>query len=236
MRALPALALLAAAVLATAPAHAACPVPFYLHGGFNPSTPLPVDAAAHDTTLANPTCGTMHGRFQAGAGLVLAAAYSSCGGSGPMEIAGIETVFEDDFIVSGPAPGTPLAFDAVFDVHGLAESFSEPGGGGGGRVRALVRQTPGGEASVERATTTLDSYVSVAEPLVLSVSAVAGTPVRLRFATRAETFDGRAEMEGAFRFAGLPPGAVVTSCRGYTSDAPVAGRGSSWGRIKTLYR
>lgn len=235
MRALSLLVLLAACTAAV-PARAACPVPSYLYGGFQPSTPLPVDAAANDTTLANPTCGTTHGRFQIAAGLVLAAAYSSCGGSGPMEIAGLETLVDEDFTVSGPAPGTPVAFDAVFDVHGLVMSFSEPGGGGGGRVRALVRQTPGGEVSVQHATTIVEPYVEVTQSLVLPVTAVAGTPVHLRFATRAETFDGRAELEGTFRFAGLPPGAVVTSCRGYSSDAPVAGRGSSWGRIKTLYR
>lgn len=235
MRALPLLVLLAVGA-AAASARAACPVPFYLYGGFNPSTPLPVDAAANDTTLVNPTCGTTHGRFQIAAGLVLAAAYSSCGGSGPMEIAGLETIVEEDFTVSGPAPGTPLAFDAVFDVQGLAMSFGEPGGGGGGRVRALVCQVPGSEVSVERGTSGLEPYVAVTQSLVLPVAAVAGTPVRLRFATRAETFDGRSELEGTFRFAGLPPGAVVTSCRGYSSDAPVAGRGSSWGRIKTLWR
>lgn len=228
---LPVLALCTASV-----AFAACPIPTFLHGGLNPSLPLPVDAAACDTTIANPTCGTMHGRFLVGAGLVLAAAYSSCGGGGFSDVSGIETIVEEDFTVSGPPAGTPVAFAAVLDVRGLAESFSEPGGGGGGRVRAIVSESPANEIVAERGTTGLDPSMSMTESLVLPVSALAGTPVRLRFATRAETFDGRAEIEGTFRFAGLPAGAMITSCRGYSSDAPVAGRHSTWGRIKSLYR
>jgi hypothetical protein len=76
----------------------------------------------------------------------------------------------------------------------------------------------------------------VNEALTLTLNAVAGTPLHLLFAVRGEALEGAASMEGAFRFANLPAGASVHSCRGYSSDAPVAGRASTWGSLKVRYR
>jgi len=151
-------------------------------------------------------------------------------------IAGLETIDEQLGVLDGLSSMDQARFLELTAGESDSMATELDGIGGGGRVRALVCQVPGSEVSVERGTSGLEPYVAVTQSLVLPVAAVAGTPVRLRFATRAETFDGRSELEGTFRFAGLPPGAVVTSCRGYSSDAPVAGRGSSWGRIKTLWR
>ena len=218
-----------------APAHATCPTSTYYWGGLNPVTPIPMIAAANDTTFRSQPCESMHGRYQLNAGLLLAATYGCPAYSSFPAVTGLETVVEDDFTVTGLAPGTPVTIDAVLDLRGLAESFSEPGGGGGGRVRGLIREGASHEVVLERATTP-SSSVNLNESLTLTVNAVAGTPVLLRFAVRAECMDGRAEMEATFRFAGLPPGAFVQSCRGYTSTAPVPTRTTTWGALKTHHR
>jgi hypothetical protein len=56
-----------------------------------------------------------------------------------------------------------------------------------------------------------------------------GTPVSLRLDVLAESCEGRAWMDGAWSFTGLPLGVSVQSCRGYSSAAPVSARRSDWG-------
>lgn len=223
------LALSLAAIASSA--HADCPGSTFLVGGLDPSTPIPLVAAACDTTLAPHGCDELHGRYLVNAGLLIAASYSGCPNTGGPWPAGIETVLEDDFTVTGLPAGTPISLHVVLDLRGFAESFSPPWEGGGGRLRGLVREGTSNEVSLQRSTTQAGP-ASVNEPLTLTIAAVAGTPFRLRFAVRGEALEGRAEMEGAFRFTGLPPGALVQSCRGYSSGAPVPARASTWGALK----
>jgi hypothetical protein len=234
----PLVPLLGTLVLAALPACvlADCPPSTLLYGGLDPSTPIAVPAAALDTSFEIHPCGDQaHARFQVDAGLLLASTYAGCGvdaGQGP---AGLETILEDDFTVTGPPAGTPVAFDAVLELDGIAEPLGIPGGGSGGRLRGLVHESATNEIVLERATTSSDA-IGIAEAIALTVNAVAGTPVRLRFAVRGEALEGRAELLGTFRFEGLPAGATIVSCRGYDSSAPVPARAASWGRLKSLYR
>ncbi len=234
-RLLPALVVFALALPAVATA-TACPPSTYLYGALDPSTPIEVLPPAQDTTFSIQACDRVHGRFRVDAGLLIASIDLACAGGGAVP-SGLETVVEDDFTVIGLPDGTPVALQAYLDLTGSAASFSEPGGSGGGRVRGLVREGTSNEVSLVRATTSGEpSSISVQETLVLPVSAVAGSPVRLRFAVRAEAFDGIAAMEGTFRFAALPAGAAVQSCRGYSSSAPVRTRTGTWGALKSRYR
>lgn len=226
---------LVTALLAATTGFAACPTSTYFYGGFNPSTPIALPVAANDTTFAVQPCESMHGRYQVNAGLLLAltsgcSVYSSFAG-----ITGLETVIEDDFTVTGPPAGTPVAFDAVLALDGYAFDSGPPGGGGGGRIRGLVFESAANQVALQTGTGSTSS-VEVHQPITLHVNAVAGTPVRLRFAVRGESIDGTARMEGIFRFEGLPPGAAIESCRGYRSNAVVPGRTSTWGALKTRYR
>ena len=234
--------LLAAAIAALAiagcpaPAAGACSESTYLYGGLDPATPIAVVAASDDTVFSLHGCDRIHARYQVNAGLVIASVDGACAldtGAGP---SGIETVLEDDFTVTGLPDGTPLGFDAVLDIAGLAECWSEPGSGGGGRVRGLVREGASNEVSVQLATSGGTPTLAVNEPVTLSLSALAGTPLHLRFAVRGEAVEGRASLQGNFHFANLPPGASVQSCRGYSSNAPVAARTSTWGALKSRYR
>ena len=229
--------LAALALAAGPPALAAdCPTSSYLYGSLDPATLIPGIPASHDTTFTIHGCDRVHGHSQVNAGLLIASVDFACSVDSYSPPAGLETIVEDDFTVSGPPDGTPLTFDAVLDLTGSALNQGPPGGGGGGRVRGLIREGAANEVSVLRATSNVDASVGVSESLMLPVSGLSGTPLHLRFAVRAEALDGRASMEGLFRFANLPPGAIVRSCRGYASDAPVRSRATTWGALKSLYR
>jgi hypothetical protein len=54
-------------------------------------------------------------------------------------------------------------------------------------------------------------------------------------AWRAAGGNNGAQGTGRIRFLGLPPGAVVVSCNGYSS-ATVPVRRATWGSVKTIYR
>lgn len=228
------LAALAAVLLLAPSAHADCPVSTYYWGGLDPANPIVMFAAANDTTFRHQACETIHGRYQVSAGRLLAATYGCSVYSSFPDVTGLETVIEDDFTVTGLAAGTPVTFDALLDFHGVAFSQGEPGSGGGGRVRALILESAMNQVSVQQSTSG-SSNVDLTQTLVLHVNALAGTPVRLRFSVRGECLDGQAVADGTFRFAALPPGAAVHSCRGYSS-MPVAAHRASWGQLKVHAR
>ena len=231
------LARLAAAawVLAAATAHADCPSSTFLYGALDPSTPIVKVAARVDTVFSINPCDRVHGRYDVPAGLVIASIDLACFSESRFPPSGLETILEDDFQLVGLAPGTPASFTVVLHLRGEAHNFDAPGGGGGWRMRATLQE---GASNVVAKNWNVsfggDQFIN--EPLPLAIAAVAGTPVHLRIAVRAEALSGRAELEGLLEFTGLPPGVTLTSCRGYLSDAPVAARRTSWGRLKAVYR
>jgi len=225
------------ALLARA-AFADCPQSTFLYGGFDPANPIPKVAPRCDTMFSVHACDGVHGRFDVPAGLLIASVDFACNetqfGAAP---SGLETVVEDDFRLAGVPPGTPVSFTVLLHLTGEGHNFSEPGGPGGARVRATVLEGASNGATFQRSTSTGSTApFFVDEALSLPVSATSGTPFHLRLAVRAESFDGRAQLDGRLEFAGMPPGVSVGSCRGYLSAAPVSARNSSWGRLKASYR
>jgi len=231
-----ALSCLAFLALALRTAHADCPVSTFFYGALDPAIPIVKVAPRVDTVFSIQSCDGVHGRYDIPAGLLIASIDHACSGDLGGAPSGLETVVEDDYELVGMPPGTPVAFDAVLHLKGDGHDFGPPGGGGGARLRATLLEGVSNSTSLLRATTGLDPAISIDEPLTLPISAVAGTPVHLRVAVRAEAFDGRGELEGLLGFTVLPPGAFLHSCRGYLSDAPVAARRTSWGRLKAVYR
>jgi hypothetical protein len=231
--------LVAVAVLVTASASLAdCPPSTFLYGAIDPSIPIVKVAPRCDTVFSIQTCDRVHGRYDVPAGLVIASIDVACPSEAFLPPSGLETAWEDDFQLVGLAPGTPASFNAVLHLRGEAHVFSAPPpiGAGGARLHGLLTEGASNSVSLFRSTTSLERDIFVNEPLTLSINAVAGTPVHLRIAVRAEALDARGEMEGLLEFTGLAPGVTLTSCRGYVSDAPVAARRSSWGRLKAVYR
>ena len=228
------LAVVIAVAASARPAHADCPSSTILYGVPNPVTPIVEVAARVDTVFSIQACDRAHARYDVLAGLVIASIDVACGSPSTLP-SGLETAVEDEFQLTGLAPGTPVSFNVVLHLLGEGQSFSEPGGGGGAQLTASLLEGSSNAAQVVKGT--LGSLpLSVDEPLNLSVAAVAGTPIRLVVAVRAEALDGRGRLDGLLEFTGLQPGAGLVSCRGYSSAAPVAARRTSWGRLKATYR
>jgi hypothetical protein len=212
---------------------AECPSSTFLYGASDPA-PI-VEVAAHvDTVFSIQGCDRVHGRYDVPAGVLIAAIDGACAEGLP---SALETDVEDEYQLTGLAPGTPVAFSVVFHLRGEGHNFSAPGGQGGAILTATLLEGMNHSAQVTRATQTFDTApIFVDEPLDLAIAAVTGTPIRLVATVRAVALDGRGELEGVLEFTGLPPGVALVSCRGYLSSAPVAAKRSSWGRLKAAYR
>ena len=230
MRRAPALAAALIVLAAVAPpARSECPGTTYV----TYPAPFTTYSPVHDTTIVFPTYNTTaRGRYHVGAGQIGAESQSPCC------VASIETVHEDDFTLIGIAPGTPFTLTATARFTGRVTSNGAPppiGEGEGasitGRLRdALGNEAPTGISVGGTGDLTLDQTVA------LPVTGTAGTPFRLRLSGEALTKAGFASIQGVLTFAGLPAGASVISCRGYSSAMPVPVRTATWGAIKTLYR
>jgi hypothetical protein len=113
-------------------------------------------------------------------------------------------------------------------------------------------QTPGGIATstlrhgsdVQQAEYKIDQFLGwqpFANTLTLDLTIVAGQPERISFSLSGRRTVGSAISESAseahasIRFLGLPSGASITSCQGFSAMATPA-RTSTWGRLKAIYR
>ena len=131
---------------------------------------------------------------------------------------------EDDFTVSGLAPGTPVSLNAHFVVD-LSGSCSTVCANGSANIQDGIGNT------------VTASGPQSSDDFFLPVQAVAGQAFRLHFEVSCSNLGPiGASAQGAFSFTGLPAGTGITSCQGYASGTPVAARASSWGSVKILYR
>jgi hypothetical protein len=208
------------------PAGSDCPGTTYVTA----PAPYVTYEAVHDTTFIFPTYNsTARGRFHVGAGQVGTESQS------PGSYAFLDTVLEDDFTLIGIAPGMPFTLTATARFTGRVSSSGAPGDGSGAAINGRLRDALGNEAIAsisvgETGDRTLDQSVA------LPVTGTAGTPFRLRFSAEAYVLAGFGSLQGQLSFTGLPAGASLISCRGYSSAAPVPVRTTTWGAIKTLYR
>jgi hypothetical protein len=140
----------------------------------------------------------------------------------------------DTFTLVGPA-GPPLAFEARLHVTGSATSISDPGSGTGSigiwgvlaegnSQRDSARVDAGGGQSKE-----LDATVRL--PLLHAP----GEPFDLGYGAHAGSYFAFGEVLGILAF-DLPPGYLVQSCRGWAGAGSTPARGTSWGRLKSIYR
>jgi hypothetical protein len=141
-----------------------------------------------------------------------------------------DMAIEDDYQVSGLPTGTPLSFTAHLRVQGaifyagnIAAWLSADGASSSLHVYATE----------ENPTITLDSTLHV------TIVSSAGTPFRvswqlLGIAGRERT-NGTSSSSVALSFSGLPRGASITSCQGYTQDFPIAVVPASWSSLKVRF-
>jgi len=212
-------------------AAAACPPSQAQLVGFNSLFTVP--GATFDTTLTVPGYGALGGAgFDLVAGTL--SMWRAVGG-----VNWTRVIATDAYDVIGVAPGTPVALTALLDVSGLLTSPGCGGSGCGGWFQASITQGPA-NASLQQ--TFADAFaggdVDVSQTLALPITITAGMPVTLQFEEAVFIPAGGnagGSGHGTIRFAGLPGGVAVVSCRGYGVAATPA-RASSWGRLKAVYR
>lgn len=165
--------------------------------------------------------------------LLLLTVHGTCSAfNGDVSSGYASVVAQDDFVATGPSPGTPVSFQLSWHVQGSASS-------GGSFINAYGSAEldgPGIKAVVAGGATASKPTVLVDSTAVVPLTVTAGLPFRLAFHVGAGCVSGSSDWDGACTLLSLPPGVVVTSCQGYSIGTVTAARGVSWGRVHCMYR
>lgn len=217
-----ALALVPGAVLAQS-----CPATvFRLNSGATASSTAPVA----DTTLGSPGAfDSFRVAWDLRAGSVLM--YQCC----TMPGASVRAI--DAYDLAGVAPGTPIALTAEFVTDGAVFTAGCGGSGCGGVFGAGLRHG-GDSTAVLHQVGLFNGRTEFHDVLQLPVTIAAGHPETIQFLLWGQRTPGGshgAEGRGQVRFAGLPPGVSVVSCKGY-GFGPTSVRSTSWGALKIIHR
>ncbi len=150
---------------------------------------------------------------------------------------GVHVRTHDLYDIQGLPPGTVVPLAACLDVNGYVLGL---GCGGTGCAEYLYAWVIEGTVKVEASTfVRYEGRSDLITTVKKAVSITVGQPLELDFelvlsvGAGGDNYGGQAS--GQIRFEGLPEGAHVVSCWGY-STAPVPALPTSWGRIKALYR
>ncbi len=155
----------------------------------------------------------------------------------------------DTYLLVGPPAASPIPMrvhlhlnarttgDVVRDLGGRIDVFE------GGRVTVAFGRVGSGSPITYANQDNVDEGLD----LMLPVTALPGEPIELRLAATAEgtpapdmsqdsALPNSAWLYGRWSFLDIPPGYTVLSCQGWSSDAPVPARRSTWGGLKTRAR
>ena len=135
-----------------------------------------------------------------------------------------------DFVVTGLSPGTPLSIQARIRVVASISS-----GGGPSASSHASGWLEHAEAGRAEATAGLEGagLETLDQVLSLDVPNLAGETFRLTMGARSDALAGLSNVGVTLSFVNLPPGASVVSC---PQGLPVPTRPTSWGRLKSGYR
>ena len=155
----------------------------------------------------------------------------------PGSLSPTDLVARDRYDVTGVPPGTPVPVTVHFDIVGFAHTEGCGGTGCGGELVATLRA---GAASSQG---TFFGYSFVGRGdfsgrVDLPVTLVAGVPVVLEFELWSRRVPGGShtvDANGRVSFEGADPNATIVSCQGY-GPRTVPVEGTSWGRLKRIYR
>ncbi len=139
----------------------------------------------------------------------------------------------EEFIVTGIPPGTPLSIHARIQV--VASAGSAGGISPSNHASGWLQEAGAGRvetsASVEGVgSMNLDEFRS------LNFPNLAGEPFRLTLGAGSRSLEGTSSASVTLSFTDLPAGALVSSCKGFFSGPPVPTRPTSWGKLKLRYR
>jgi hypothetical protein len=211
---------LVASLLASGVARPACPANSVSLGGYGSTA-----TSAQQFDSSSTYGGAFHGAYNLATGeLVLD---QCCNLSSTV----VDVV--DAYDVTGVPAGTPVLLTAQLSVAG---SLQTPGG----VITCAIQHG----VDVQQSLHVVNAYQGwqpFSEFLQLPVTIVAGQPEPIEFVLSGRrTVGSRIDASGSqarasIGFTGLPAGATIVSCQGY-SGAPVPARRPSWGRLKTIYR
>jgi len=152
-------------------------------------------------------------------------------------LTGVTTAVFDDFDVTGVPPGTVVNVLATLTVDGAVWTDGCGGTGCGGFYWVWFRHGTD-SLSVVQSDHLFTGRADHHDVIQLPVTFTAGQPEQLSIRAHGQRSPGGAHYSEAtcvLTFSGLPQGADVVSCKGY-SGAVVPVRTNSWGRLKTMYR
>ncbi len=159
-------------------------------------------------------CPQQHGTGGGSGGYDLPMGRASASGGGDQrKSGGYSLTTQDDFVVSGLAPGTPLSFRAWLAIEGSVSYMC-------GRVDATLIEGSGNTSSKAFFSDASDrSGTAIQDSLSVLIIRSSGESFRLEIRLSAGGCpDGRGNLASALRFSGLPVGATVQSCQGLFSD------------------
>jgi hypothetical protein len=157
----------------------------------------------------------------------------------------VSTTLDDQYTLSGVASGTTLHVSAVADMHydtytpswALADSNLSSAVGS---AQIVLNLPDLGSASVDAGAerTPGQGWQHFEKEAQLEVPFVPGVPYAVAFIFGVIGHNkGQGTGSVTFHFAGLPPGATITSCRGYAqTEQPTPTLARSWGSVKATYR
>jgi hypothetical protein len=153
---------------------------------------------------------------------------------------GMRLWLRDVFTVSGPVAGTPVTLHMRIRVHGSVNWDGTCCPDSQTHVDLTPLEPQPGDAVTHWSfgkTSGAYNLYPFSDSLDISLARTAGAPIGIEIHGVTDvSAPSSAWLVGDFVFLGLPPGATVTSCKGYRQEQPVPARAESWGRVKAIYR
>ncbi len=137
----------------------------------------------------------------------------------------------EDFVITGIAPGTPLTIHARIRVVANANT---PGGSGSNHAGGWLEKAGVGRVETVASAESPGPPVDIDQVLPLDFPSLAGETFRLTMGARSDSRSGTGRAAVTLTFVDLPTGAVVSSC--HSGGTPVPATSVSWGRLKSHYR
>jgi hypothetical protein len=139
---------------------------------------------------------------------------------------GVRVLVADDFTLAGSTGSDPIAFEAELSMHAVGTYQ---------RGSLQVSITEGTQSTSE--SFPIPFTGTAITVLHLPLSHVPGEVFRVEFMLQADSGgESGTDASATYRFNGLPPGVLVTSCQGFVGDTQTPVRRQTWGALKAIYR
>lgn len=153
----------------------------------------------------------------------------------------------DEFIIEGPPPGSVVSLTAELHVRasalgGCGMSYHVPNGivtvqlASASSTQSVTVQTTSAGCPYPDEFYCCTNSGSTNTVLLIPLSVAAADSFPLECVMTGSSSFSPIYAEAELRFVGLPPGTRVTSCQGFSQDAPTSARPASWGSLKIRYR